>query len=486
MAKGLSPLLITPVCSLPIGAVGSCLRRFTVHFRRPPTLKQKNNWPYRGEYGFDWLRDEYIYPNETVIIDQTVNPPTILNAQAPLCKNPVTLKTEYENGVLNPITPYGQNYSPAWLSIFACGVTGNANSIIHEKGVWLTLQLDEIDEIVNDGTEIIFRPGKACLKVTPNKIPISSFQALTRKSRTLGAGGAIVNYYELVNAINIKCQGDTLDTHQEIKVIAKLGNTEVEVGKLMVYENSVVPKANIVVINVITPDAAGNKQIPSIHDSFEYLYKYQSFNQAMVRAEVRAGEAFDLVALAANPDVQTFFSNVNNPHFSPVGGLGSYITRTLRDLYQKYGAIKPAPNPLSPIPNPTIDQDGHSDTYLLFTCLNANRTTGTASLDHTTNTWGNIFVIFQSALKYDRTLVHEAGHTFSLTHTFEPHPSAIHKFHHGYTDNYMDYTWKGIALGVNSKGKTVVSKSSANQYDNKMYSFFKWQWDLIRKDRSVK
>ena len=55
------------VCNFPqtspqIGQASTpCLRKFTIHFRRPAKLKQKKGAPpYKGEYGFDWLRDEYI------------------------------------------------------------------------------------------------------------------------------------------------------------------------------------------------------------------------------------------------------------------------------------------------------------------------------------------------------------------------------------------------------------------------------------------
>ena len=59
-----------PKTSPPIGQTStSCLRKFTIHFRRPDTLKEKSNYSYRGEYGFDWLRDEYIYPIEKVDVD---------------------------------------------------------------------------------------------------------------------------------------------------------------------------------------------------------------------------------------------------------------------------------------------------------------------------------------------------------------------------------------------------------------------------------
>lgn len=476
------------VCSPPIGAAGSCLRRFTIHFRRPATLKQKNNWPYRGEYGFDWLREEYIYPIETVQVNHSwVSPPVLVNAPQALCKDPAALITEYLKDLKSAIAPYGQAYYPAWLSIFAHGVAGNANSEMHRKGVWLTLQLDEIDEIANDGTEIIFRPGKACLKVTPQKIPISSFKALARKNRTLGAGGSVVNYYEMVNGIHIKCEGDVLSSHEEIKVFAKLAGTEVEVGRLMVYKNNVVPKANIVVINVITKDAAGHKVYPGPHDSFEHLYKFQSFNQAIVRAEVRAGDNFDLVELAKDPsnlDVIDFLNDINNPAYMNTDVAGDDIKNRLRDMYEKYGRHAP--------PAGTgIDDPGHKDTYLLFTKLSpdSGHLYGIASLDYPGGVaaWGNIFVIFDNALNDDHTVVHEAGHTFSLPHTFSSGLSP-HIFHEGYTENYMDYGEKATRIHIPPTGPADAEPAGFvnGQYYNKMYSFFKWQWDLIRKDESMR
>lgn len=480
-----------PVCSPKIGSTAtSCLNRFTIHFRRPPTLKQKNNYPYRGEYGFDWLRDEYIYPIEYVYCNQTTDELGFVYRETPLCTNVHRLRIEYQKDVVNPITPYGQDYYPAWLSIFAYGVKGNANSAIHKKGVYLSLQLDEIDPIANDGTEIIFRPGKACLKVTPAKIPISSFLATKKKSRTLGQRGVKINYYELVNAINIKCIGDTLVNHEEIKVFAKLKSKEVEVGKLMLYKNNIIPKADIFVINVITPDSAGNKQIPSGHDYFQYLYKYQSFNQALIRVEVKAGETFDLVELGKNPantDVRKFLTRI-------MKGLSSseeYYIDYLKYLYNKYGSHKPRSSLSSPNTTLKIDGDGHSNTYLLFTCINPpSDTLGLSTLDEVTMKWGNFIVLFQKGLKNDHTVVHEAGHTFSLCHTFEPSSLAIHRFHFGYTENYMDYAWKAIKVKCNFEfpdyGKLVPSVKTFNKYIHKMYSFYKWQWDLIRKDRSVR
>lgn len=43
----------------------TCLRKFTVHFRRPYNIGRATN-RYNGEFGFDWLRDEYIYPIQKI------------------------------------------------------------------------------------------------------------------------------------------------------------------------------------------------------------------------------------------------------------------------------------------------------------------------------------------------------------------------------------------------------------------------------------
>lgn len=92
--------LTPPVCSTPVGSTStSCLRKFTVHFRRPPTLKQKSNYPYRGEYGFDWLREEYIYPIDTVKVNHTWGNITELYKPTILCRDPSSLRKEYKKDI---------------------------------------------------------------------------------------------------------------------------------------------------------------------------------------------------------------------------------------------------------------------------------------------------------------------------------------------------------------------------------------------------
>lgn len=395
----------------------SCLSRFTIHFRRPEKLKQNKNKPYQGEYGFDWLREEYIYPIDTVVYQDAGYYKEIKSEpKALLIKDPVKFLQEYNRGVENPITPYRQDYYPAWLSIFAYGVQGNANATIHKEGVYLNLQLDEIDDIKDDGTELIFKASKPCLKITPVKIPISEFIATPKKNRKLGYNGATINYYELENAVNISCQGDTLSKHEEIQVVAKLGDTETEVGKLMVYQNNDVPVANIVVVKVITCDGAGNKTVPDIHQSLEHLLKYQSFNQALIRAEISASEDFDLNEFKEDEEVNDLLETIKEGFMFDNDNFVKKLPNTLQRIYQKYGKNRP-------LGGIDIEDDEQKNTYLLFIDINlerGNRRGETVASEFYRGKVGNLCVIYTAGLHSDVTIVHEIGHSFQLKHIYIP------------------------------------------------------------------
>ena len=302
----------------------SCLQKFTIHFRRPDKLKQNQNAPYRGEYGFDWLRDEYIYPMETVGFNLFTSTP-IEQKYTPLCrtKDIPDLKKEYLKDVeplIKEFKLHDQDYYPAWLSIFACDVQGNnadKGSEMHKDGVYLDLQLDEIDKIINDGTELYFKPSDPCLKITPEKISISKFLKTSIKKRSINKDtDTKISYYLLKNAVKIICQGDTLKEHGQIKVFAKLGSTEIEVGQLMVYQNHSIGEANLVVVNVITEyDNNNNKVIPQSHPSLDDIFNNQSFNQAMIKVKIKATENFDLVELrnkTNNKDIIDFLYDIKD------------------------------------------------------------------------------------------------------------------------------------------------------------------------------
>ena len=484
-----------PQTSPPIGqASTSCLRKFTIHFRRPKNLKQKKDAPpYKGEYGFDWLRDEYIYPMEKVVLT---------GAYTELCKNPINLREKYLEDVVPKGKNFqinGQDYYPAWLSIFACNVQGNnadAGSDMHKDGVYLDLQLDEIDKIIDDETEIFFEPSDPCLKITPEKISISEFLKTSRKDRELNGDThkPVIYYYLLENAVKIICQGDTLKQHEMIKVFAKLGPTKIEVGRLMVYKNDNIGKANIFVVNVITEDFNTNKVIPQSHPSLKDLYNCQSFNQAMIRAEVSTIENFDLVALKnENKDVYSFLHDAQDPNYSdydvkvsetPVKWISGAINlmNRLCALYKKYG--KHAPEGKI-----DLKEKGNHNTYLFFTGLNSKLIKGVANHKEDENNniieWGKEVMIFESGLTDDYTVVHEVGHSFSLFHTFDS--NSPHIFYKGYTDNYMDYIFhRGVNQTFNQEVDVYNEYYPNKDYcKSKMHSFFKWQWDLMRKDLGI-
>lgn len=63
--------------------------------------------------------------------------------------------------------------------------------------------------------------------------------------------------------------------------------------------------------------------------------------------------------------------------------------------------------------------------------------------------------------------------------------SSSHVFYKGYTDNYMDYEWqKGKPVNPSDLSKDFYS-SRANKFKGNMLSLCKWQWEIVRKDRSL-
>ena len=480
-----------PKASKQIGQTStSCLQKFTIHFRRPDKLKQDQNAPYRGQYGFDWLRDEYIYPMETVFYDEYTSKPdpnspgnwyipiSPLNKTIELCINPKKLKEDYLKAVPHQIKPHSQDYYPAWLSIFACNVQGDnadAGSKLHEDGVYLDLQLDEIDKIIDDETEIFFEPSDPCLKITPEKISISEFLKTSRKDRELNGDThkPVIYYYLLENAVKIICQGDTLKQHGKIKVFAKRGPTKIEVGRLMVYKNNQIGKAKIVVVNVITDYDNNKKVIPRSYPILNYLFNYQSFNQAMIKVELKKNEDFDLYALRnENPDIEIFLDDMKNHNYRTNEKPSREIRNRLCALYEKYRKHD--------LEGKSINDKYQLSTYLFFTNLSPNDGDGVGFVGGVatigTKEGGNMVVMFQQDLHKGSSIVHEVAHSFSLCHTFEPSPANKKpKFHRGYTDNFMDY-------------HEFIKSSDPNDHDDnkhEMYSFFKWQWEMMRDDLSI-
>ena len=449
------------------------LKKFHIHFRRTDD--------YEGAYGFDWLRDEYIYPIVNVTHDNSSNP--TLNAATALCLNVAQIKREYKTtGVLNPVSPYGQDYYPAWLSIFPHTTTAQFphGSTMHANGVDLKLEIEELETLVSDATKITFEPSSVNIVISPSEIDLQSLVG-NSNSKTYGNGnnGLIAN-----QKVNVKCVDAPLTRHEEIKVFAELGARREEVGKLMLYKNNVIPKAEMVVVNVITDNTT-----PSLSSDYQFALKRQSFNQALVRADVLIDTTFNLYEMSRSRNRLNYSFTERADMIALVTGSTQLSTNDIKSkivsLYEKYGRYKP-PRGWFGLRrgeiNPTGDS-GNNRTYMFYTNLNAGNVQGSCSVD-ANGYWGNSYILFKSGLPDNFTLIHEAGHSFGLPHVFQMGALAgPHKFYHGYTDNVMDYDWQ---MGPPSVGVGAQPTSTGpNRFMGKTYSFCKWQWEIIRNDRSL-
>lgn len=438
------------------------LKKFLIHVRRPAD--------YKGEYGFDWVRDEYIYPLYYIERD---NRGHSCMSMLPLADNVAAVKSTYLKDVTSPIKPYGKDYYPAWLSIFPHTTPQQFKhgSSMNKNGAQLDLELQEIEDVVNDGTEISFECKNPHLKITPQKINIAALMGSGMQNRFL-PGRIRVKYYTLKGAINIVNTDAPLQHHEEIKIFAKLGNKKAEVGKLMVYQNNVIPKMELVLVRV-GYQGTSMATIEQQHvKDFEYQFKRNSFNQALIRAELKTDTSFEISTLPlSDRDVTNCLDNLQAAH-RPFNAK-QYLNDVIR-LYEKYGTHKPAGG--------KIDADANKRTYMFLSDAGAGALQGYTTGDGNVLdqfSWGNAYMIFLKGLDSRRTLLHEAGHSLGLQHTFsagDPFTGLVappFTFFQGQTDNIMDYSWQ---MNMNR-----------NPFDmnDKMCSFFKWQWDIMRKDRSL-
>lgn len=196
----------------PVPVNVTVLQKFLIHFRRPSS--------YKGEFGFDWMRDEYIYP---------ITPVNGSNKELSLDIS--KLKTEYKTtDVATPISPYSKDYYCSFL-----------NLMLNQEAT-LDLEIEELEALSADATEIVFESSNPKLTVTPASIPLSTLIAGGKKTKNLGA--TTKDYYLAANQIKVKCDGQAFTKNEQIKVFAKLKDAatgvenKVEVGKMMVMKNS--------------------------------------------------------------------------------------------------------------------------------------------------------------------------------------------------------------------------------------------------------
>lgn len=482
------------------------LRDFLIHFRRPTLTK------YNGLYGFDWLRDEYVYDYLKVIENQNSETQLYRGDVHELIKEYTRFKSSDTADVkeLANIKPTnGEPYVPAWLSITPM----NSTTL---KGVPVDLHLqvdqensDDDSELTNDGTIIEFITSPS-ITITPNSINLGDLIKGGRlPPKTLNSSN---NVFQSKTIHRYRDESTTFKIESNVKdnlpgsiqIKARLKGIERIVGLLMIYPN--IPKTCEIVPYKFS-SVLGNTSVTVPQYLEDYLAQ-TLLRQACITSKI---EKIKLLNIA---DLKQQYEKLQKTDFTMNRGIAlrlidSFLTQypspSVRDLTESEadafpddlakvmaGILRETINDSS-IDGLYIDSDNHKKTFLVFTNYYNSATAGMATWDYKEihnqscnseqcyiDEAGNLGVMYKyDGSKYHAlTTIHELGHTLGLPHTFETSSSAKHQFYQGYTDNIMDYNDKLDPSGINQD-------IQLNEFYENNLASFKWQWDIIRNDRSI-
>lgn len=435
-------------------------REFTVHFRQPKNMA--------GRYGFDYPLDADRYPIS--LIDQDYNGNRIQAFQKLFIGNIANFKDIYLKGAMHSPLLHKYNYLPAWLAVFPYTTNSvyKGGSSMHKDGVKLDI---ELQKLIGDTSKlsaskyielkfVSSNPSK--LTVSPSSIPIKKFIKQGYKTTVVDKTNSKSRKdYVLKKAVLVKgVKNKLLSKHESIAVYAISAKSKDLVGELMVHKNDQTYKADLVLVPVKTSTGINKNSLESI----EWYLKYQSFNQALIRAEIKTTELFDLNKFNSDSDIESYIKRANKNSHTPGSASDGIIT-----AYDKYGLGKHKDKNGNII---SINQKGHKKTYIFLLDFDVTGLNGRAPPDYSTGrfAWGNVATVLKSGLSDYETLVHEVAHSMGLPHIFEPDFTNQYKFHQGFSNKVMDYTWQ---LGT------------GNDNPNSRISFARYQWYLMQKDSSV-
>lgn len=299
----------------------NCIRNFTVQFRRPYEIGMPPD-NYNGEYGFDWVRDEYIYPllsiggKKDTVID-ILGTPRFVHSEL--------YKVFYHD--VNTRINFPSRYFPSWLYIFATdckGVYGSEE--INKQGACLDIEIhqeylesikgeyiEEKEALTDNGTVLQFEASNDNIKISTFdnnqnaksiEEPLSNFINSNRNFMKLGLDYDEHNnlvernryFYKKKSAIKIICSGGTLKKNEHIIVKAKRNNCEpVDVGIIYIARNE-----TIYTINIVEIDVKVNGKIIPKSKNHEIELRNKFFNQALTVFKVVKKEVFDLDLLSVS------------------------------------------------------------------------------------------------------------------------------------------------------------------------------------------
>ncbi|STZ64279.1 Uncharacterised protein [Moraxella lacunata] len=273
------------------------LPNFTVHFRRPDD--------YQGGYGFDWLRDEYLYGTDK---SKKIYFGTIEN-----------LMEEYRSYQrkelvnLSEIIQYGRpnEYTPAWLNLFS----PTNQSDMRLSSVELHLHFEQSDQdtpLTDDETLLLFKCsdgltvdkptlaiGDALSNMTKESINLIMEQSAYQQGKTVYTSKDVptsvtktIIYYKSNHPIITVTCNSALSQLGTIEVFVKKNGTEKRVGLLCVYPNAKRRKAMIQPIELVAHPFSATNAYPQ-----DYPNAIQSklFSQVGVIAEVKESIGINLI-----------------------------------------------------------------------------------------------------------------------------------------------------------------------------------------------
>lgn len=433
-------------------------REFTVHFRQPTDMA--------GRYGFDYPRDADRYPMEKV-----TEPTTGKRTPKALFRGNISnFKDIYLKDAMHSPLLHKYNYLPAWLAIFPYTTNSvyRGGSSMHKDGVKLDIELQQLigdtsKLTANKYTKLEFVSSNSSkLIVSPSSISIKDFISQGYKNTTVDkANKKTRKDYILKRAILVKgVKNKPLSKHESIAVYAISANSKDLVGELMVHKNSQTYKVDLILVPTKTSTGINKKALESI----EWYLKYKAFNQALIRAEIKTTEPFDLNKFDTDTRIKSYIKHAKTNSHTP-----ETVSDGIMRAYDKYGLGKHRDqhgNTLS------INQRGHKKTYIFLLDFDVKDLYGKAPADFSTGQFatGNVALVLKSGLDDYETLVHEVAHSLGVPHVFEPNLANQYKFYQGFSDKVMDYKWQ-----------TGIAPSNPN----KLVSFTKYQWYLMQKDPSV-
>ncbi|MBE0444518.1 hypothetical protein [Psychrobacter sp. FME5] len=433
-------------------------REFTVHFRQPNDMA--------GRYGFDYPRDADRYP-----IEEVTEPTTGKRTHKALfIGNISNFKDIYLKDAMYSPSLHKYNYLPAWLVIFPYTTNSvyRGGSSMHKGGVKLDI---ELQQLIGDTSKlsaskytklefVSSNPSK--LTVSPSSISIKDFINRGHKTTIVdNANKKTRKDYILKRAVLVKgVKNQLLSKHESIAVYAISANSKDLVGELMVHKNNQTYKADLVLVPTKTSTGINKKSLESI----EWYLKYKSFNQALIRAEIKTEEHFDLNKFDADTHIKSYIRHAKTNSHTPES-----VSDGIMRAYDKYGLRKHKDKKGNTL---SINQKGHKKTYIFLLDFDVKDLYGKAPADFSTGQFatGNVALVLKSGLDDYETLVHEVAHSLGVPHVFEPNLANQYKFYQGFSDKVMDYKWK---LGTRDDNP------------NSLISFTKYQWYLMQKDPSV-